>query len=445
MLCKWLFSLSIKDAVLFLSRRALRLCIVGILTLCVCILLDSMNSSPACAQALHAVLVRSNPPEQSVLPYSPTSVQLQLSEPVQLVGQAIVVLNPNGKPASYGRISQTRGMVLQVAVDARKQGTYLVIWQVISQDTDPTSGRFVFSVGHTGGVWANTNESGVSPLGVLVQVAARWLHFLGYALGFGPFVFQSWVLLPLGLAYDSTVKRRLLSLVTLGIGCLIVAEPFALLAQNASLGTGLLFDPSSIGDVLASSFGRVLAQRLGAALLLWILVGVVKEGNKQSLTIILALGGILALIDGEASHALRTNPLWLGFIVNALHIVAMGAWMGGLCSLLALASLRDVKHQLVPVVLRFGRLATIAVLELGMTGLILAYQQVKVPVNLLITSYGNVLLIKLGVLLFALLLIALTARLHLEQRLGWWKVEAVLLTTIIVLAGLLVSLPPPIA
>ncbi len=423
--------------------RATHLSIVALLTLCFCLWLSSIVAPPGFAQSLHAILVKSDPVEQSILSNSPTAVQLLFSEPVQLVGHAITVLDPTGKPVEYGHVTQSHGTLLQVAVDTRKQGTYLVIWQVISQDTDPSSGRFVFSVGRASGIWANTGESGVSPLGVWLQVVARWLHFIGYALGFGTFAFQVWILLPLGLAHNQFVERRLSRLVALGILCLIVAEPIALLAQNASLGTGLLLDPSIIGDVLSSSFGRVVAQRLGAALLLWVLVGVVKEGSKQGTAMILALGGILALIDGEASHALSSTPIWLGFIVNALHIIAMGVWVGGLCALLVLSPLSDVKSQSAAVFLRFGRIATIAVLELGLTGVVLAFQQLKAPVNLFVTPYGNVLLVKSGVLLLALFLVVLTMRLQNEGRWRWWKVEAVLLMSITALAGLLVSLPPP--
>ncbi len=423
----------------------MRLCTIVISVLCVYTWLSIVASPSVFAKSLHAVLISSDPAEQSVLATSPMFVQLLFSEPVQLVGHPIVVLDPTGKSVEYGHVTQVHGTVLRVAFNARKQGTYLVIWQVISQDTDPTSGRFVFSVGHASGVWTNTSASGVSPLGVWLQVVARWLHFIGYALGFGPFAFQSLVLLPLGLSQNRFVEQRLFRPVTTGILCLVLAEPIALLAQTASLGTGLLFDPSIIGDILASSFGRVMAQRLGAALLLWVLVGVVKESGKKAIPIILALGGILALIDGEASHALSSTPVWLGFIANALHIVAMGVWIGGICSLLALYSLRDIKLQLAAIILRFGRLATIAVLELGMTGLVLAFLQLKAPINLITTPYGSVLLTKLSFLLLALLLVILTMRLQSERRARWWRAEAALLTTIIALAGLLVSLPPPIA
>ena len=420
-------------------------CIVGLLTLCFCIWLSSVGAPSVFAQSQHALLIKSDPVEQSILTKSPSFVQLVFSEPVQLVGHAITVLDPTGKPVEHGHVKQSYGTLLQVAVDTRKQGTYLVIWQVISQDTDPTSGRFVFSIGRASGIWANTGESGVSPLGVWLQVIARWLHFIGYALGFGSFAFQIWVLLPLGLAHNRLVERRLSRLVTMGILCLVVAEPTALLAQNASLGTGLLVDPSIIGDVLSSSFGRVLAQRLGAALLLWVLVGVVKEEGKHGTSIIFVLGAILALIDGEASHALSSTPIWLGFIVNALHIIAMGVWVGGLCALLVLSPLRDVRSQRVAVVLQFGRIATIAVLELGLTGLILAFQQLKTPVNLFVTSYGNVLLIKSGALLLTLLLVFIARHLQKNKSGQWWIAEAILLLTITALACLLVSLPPPIA
>lgn len=83
-------------------------------------------------------------------------------------------------------------------------------------------------------------------------------------------------------------------------------------------------------------------------------------------------------------------------------------------------------------------------LELGMTGLVLAFLQLKAPLNLVTTAYGVVLLIKSCVLLIALLLVTLTLHTHDERKTRWWRVEGVLLAAIIALAGVLVSLPLPI-
>jgi copper transport protein len=397
------------------------------------------SGQPAYAHEFHAVLLRSDPMDSSLLSQGPTSIRLLFSEPVQPVGQAIQVLSPANKAVGHGRL-QINDLQLTMPVDISQTGTYLVI----SPDTDPVSGRFVFSVGHPAGPWSGTSASGVTPLGTWLQVLAHWLHFLGYALGFGTLAFRQFVLRPLVYPQQASAEKVLWRLVSLGILALVIAEPLALLAQNASLGTGSLFDPDIIGDVLSSSFGRVLAQRLGAGLLLWVLIGVVKQGEERGNWLILGLGLVLALIDGEASHAITSRALWLGLLANMLHVVAMGVWVGGLVAFLSLWRVREWHEQRNELTIRFGKLATLAVIELVVSGLLLAWLHLVNPIDLFITNYGKVLAVKTCIVLITLLLAFLAVRIYQHKHARWWILEVTTLTLILALAALLISLPPPI-
>ncbi|GAC1681411.1 MAG: hypothetical protein PVS3B1_22320 [Ktedonobacteraceae bacterium] len=408
------------------------------------LLLAGLVSSgrPAYARALHAVLLRSDPADSNVLSKGPTSIQLLFSEPVQPVGQAIRVISPANKMLEHGRL-QINGLRLTMPITTEQPGTYLVIWQVISPNTDPVSGRFVFSVGHPAGPWSGTSASGVTPLGIWLQVLAHWLHFLGYALGFGTLAFRQFVLRPLVLTREERIEQVLWRLVTLGILALALAEPLALFAQSASLGAGGLFDAEIIGDILASSFGRVLAQRLGAALFLWVLVGVIKQGEERGAWIVLALGVALALIDGEASHAITSRAPLLGLLANMLHIIAMGIWLGGLLALLSTLRLEELQNYRHPLVARFGQLATLAVIDLLASGLLMAWLHLTTPTDLFATSYGKVLASKNWLVLLTLLLAFLGVRLYRRKQTSWWMLETIVLTAILALAALLISLSPP--
>ncbi len=397
----------------------------------------------AYAHEFHAVLLRSDPGDSSLLSQGPASIRLLFSEPVQPVGQAIQVLSPANKAVGHGRL-QINGLQLTMPVDISQTGTYLVIWQVISPDTDPVSGRFVFSVGHPAGSWSGTSASGVTPLGTWLQVLAHWLHFLGYALGFGTLTFRQFVLRPSVSSEHTNTEQVLWRLVSLGILALVLAEPVALLAQNASLGTGSFFDPDIIGDILSSSFGRVLAQRLSAGLLLWVLIGVIKQGEERGSWLILGLGLALALIDGEASHAITSRALWLGLLANMLHVIAMGVWVGGLVAFLSLKCVQAWRDQRNELTARFGKLAMLAVIELIVSGLLLAWLHLVNPADLLTTNYGKVLAAKTCVVLITLLLAFLGVRVYQHKHIHWWTLEAITLTLILALAALLISLPPPI-
>ncbi|HYL43112.1 MAG TPA: copper resistance protein CopC [Ktedonobacteraceae bacterium] len=405
-------------------------------------ILGFMQPMPVYAHSLHAILLRSDPPDGSVLTRSPTSVHLWFSEPVQLVGEPITVLNPAGASVGLGAV-HVRGVELWMTINSSRAGTYLVSWQVISQDTDPTSGRFVFSIGTPGGMWMNTTSSGVSPQGLVLQVTARLLHFSGYALAFGVLAFLQLVLRPLGLARVETMQKWLWRLTSLGILALLCAEPVSLFAQIASLGNGAFFDANFTGDLLASSFGRVLFQRLGAALLLWVLVGIAKQGNGRAVPAALVLGIALAFADDEASHAIRSNPLWLGLLSNAVHIAAMGIWVGGLVALLAIWRLKEVRSRRDEIISLFGRLAAASVAALVLSGAIMAWLHLTRLFDLFTTVYGWALTAKLFLVLAALLVVLVNWRGDKDKRSNWWVIEGIALMSVLVLAGLLVSVAPP--
>lgn len=415
-----------------------------LVALCVLLFVLLLQPAAASAQTLHAILQRSDPQDGSVLVIPPTTVHLWFSEPVQLVGSPIAVSSPTNKAVPLGAV-RVSGSEVAVAIKAQEEGTYLVTWQVISQDTDPASGSFVFSVRHSGGIWSGTTgQQGATPLGLWLQVLARWLHLLGFALGFGVLAFRQFILLPLRLEQDSLVAHRLQRLVTIGIVLLVIAEPMALLAQTISLGALQLFAPNVAAQLLMSSFGRVLAQRLGAAILLWVLLGAAKEGGKRAYTLALLLGIALAVVDSQASHAVVSRPLWAALTATSLHIIAMVVWVGGLSALCVVWRVKSLYALRMVVLTRFGALALAAVVELALSGALLAWLRFPRLTDLVTTAYGWTLVLKSGMLLGVLVLVVLTRGIQQTYRERWWLLELLALASILVLAGLLVSLPPPL-
>jgi copper transport protein len=393
------------------------------------------------AQALHARLVQSNPADGSVLATPPSTLRLLFSEPVQIAGQPITVLAPSGKEVERGAAHVT-AQALEIALAAQEQGTYLVLWQVISLDTDIASGRLVFSVGHAAGQWTGAAEqvSSISP-GTLLAALARWLYFVGYTLGFGTLAFRWLVVRSLALKDVSRVDERLWRLVNFGLLALILAAPLALLAQLVSLGANNMFNTALIGAVLSSRFGWVLAQRLGGALLLWVIVGAAKQGTRLAVPLALALGVVVAAVESEASHTISSSNIAVGVIATTLHMVAMGIWIGGLIALLSLwreKALETERRQMVALV---GQIAVISVIELAGSGLLLAWLHLIRLTDLFTTTYGQVLLAKF-LLLPGVLGIALIG-MRQSGRARWWQGEVLVLAGILALAGLLVSLAPP--
>jgi copper transport protein len=281
-----------------------------------------------------------------------------------------------------------------------QHGTYVVFWEVFAADTHPSRGAFDFSVVATS---ANPYSSlldqasaGTStPLGVALQALARWVHFIGFALVFGL------------VAYGFRSGR----LITAGIVLLIAAEPLALLAQLASLS----FDSDTALAVLGSPFGRILGLRLGAAALAWTLLATDRAWP------VLAVGAAIAVLDGFTAHAIPNIPL-LGQLLVAVHVGAMGLWVGGLVGYL---------HRPNP---RFARLALITFGIASATGLVLALIHTRWFTELLTTDYGHALLIKIAVVLAAGVTALLARR----------RAELAIAAAAIGAAALVAALPPPL-
>src|SRR5260370_26220553 len=197
------------------------------------------------------------------------------------------------------------------------------------------------------------------------------MHFLGLALTFGT------------VAYQVVTRRdpRLRRLVVAGVALLIAAEPVALVAQLASLS----FDGDTAIAVLASGFGRLLGLRLAVALLIWALLAL------KSLWPVLALGVVMALIDGATAHAIPGLP-GAGLVLNAVHVAAMGIWVGGLAAFLVAPD-----H-------RFSRYAVGAITVGVGSGLVLAVAHTGFPPELATTGYRWALVVKAAVVGAALTL-----------------------------------------
>jgi copper transport protein len=422
----------------------------------------------------HANLVRSDPSDPcAVLPFSrlpqlpqrdlpcatgmvlrqpPRLVRLFFNERVDLIGRGVRVYGPSGRRVEVGP-AQVSGIEVSAKVNAAEPGTYRVIWRVVASDTHPAQGTFAFSVGHSSGPPAGMAAGAGSParptVGLALQTLARALHFAGYAMSFGVIGFRQLVLVPMSLADDVSSERRVWRLVGVGVLALLIAEPLALVAQTTSLGAAGdgPFDLELAGGALDSSFGRVLAQRLGAAVLLWVLVGAVRNahiGEIHMAWAVLPLGAVVALIDGEAAHAVGTRPAWAGLGIYMVHEAAMGLWLGGLLGLLSIYRMPGIASRRGVIVARTTRIAFVSVTVLIITGTVMALQHVTGLRDLAATAYGRTLLVKLCVLAAGLAIAWAAVSAPVDGRLRWWMREAGALLGLLGLAGLLVSLAPPV-
>jgi copper transport protein len=351
----------------------------------------------------HAQLVQSDPAADALLESTPATVTLIFSEPVTPAGPGIRVFSPSGR--QIAATVTVRGSVLTAGIESTEAGTYIVSWQVFAADTHPSRGSFKFVVGRpSANPYAALLDIPVAgtatPIGLALQAIARWVHFVGFALAFGV------------VAYGVLTRREggFNRLVGAGVVLLIAAEPIALLGQLASLS----FDGDTVIAVLGSSFGRIAGLRLGAALLVWTLMATARSWP------LLAIGGVVAVLDGAAAHAIPGLP-GAGQLLVAIHVAAMGLWLGGLVAFLGAPDRV------------FGRYAAITLAIAVASGFVLGLAHTNFGTALLTTDYGRVLMVKVLVVGAALAAAALR-RYRTEFALGMAAVAC---------ATLVAALPPP--
>jgi copper transport protein len=165
-------------------------------------------------------------------------------------------------------------------------------------------------------------------------------------------------------------------------------------------------------------------------------------GSSMALRLALALGMALAVIDGQAVHAVSVRPLTAGLVTNALHVAAMGTWVGVVIALLVAWPVASATAPEV-LVRRAGRVAATALLVAAGSGALLSFQHLTGAGDLATTSYGRVILAKLAALTGVLALAMAARRRGVGARERWWLGELAALVVLLVLAAALVSLPPP--
>jgi putative copper resistance protein D len=262
-------------------------------------------------------------------------------------------------------------------------------------------------------------------------IAVRAVHFAATAITVGALMFRTVVTGPASAAAPGALPE-------LAAQVRRVAWPSFVIAVVTGLGwlllltmsiTGLSFSDGLISDGLTTvieetQFGQVTVIRLGLAFLLAIgLAGERTWPPLRRLTRVsaLAFGGAIAWTGHAGSTAGNLGVLHL--ISDVLHLWAASAWIGGLVLLVPL--LKSSARSPTPgwckleldAVNRFSMLGIVAVATLVLSGAINAWIIVGTWQVLLGTAYGQLLLVKVAVVV-VMVAFAGVNRLWLTPQLG---------------------------
>jgi copper transport protein len=344
---------------------------------------------PASAFA-HASLLHESPSYKQEVRQAPRTVTLSFDQTVELLPNAVEVLDQKG--ANLALPAHVSGRTLVAPLRRLPRGPYTVRWKTLSTDGHVVSGVYTFGVR----VPAPVVTDAVGAEGpTTTEHIVRWIYFLGLALLVGGIGFQ--------LLVARTIAPSRFYVVT-GIGAAVVLEAgivaFLLRAEDAlqlPFGDFLYGDLSPVAH--GTRFGEAfIAMELGFALVTALLVLAWVTDRRAFLWAAFALGlgfasglslsGHSSVSDGEE-------------IADWLHLSAAILWVGGLVQL-AVVVWPGPRERRGDSFRRFSRLATACVAVLVGAGTYLSVERLPQLHDLWRSGYGHVLLVKLALVALAL-------------------------------------------
>jgi copper transport protein len=402
-----------------------------------------VSAAPASA---HAQLITSDPVDGSTLQTAPRQATLRLSESVvpssvkaaltdgqgrttALPGVHVATTASTGEPGLIVRPGDKRApATVVIDLPSLPPDVYRLAWRSLSaDDLHITSGVVVFGVRRdASGATGQVDD----PLPGTVEVLLRWAQLAGAALAAGATA--------LSLRHPEQLSpstgRLLRRLALGGAGVAVVLQPVLLAVQGADDG-GLL-------SLLTGSYGLRWTVHTAVGLLtcLWL-------WRRRPASALAGAALLVAWVITRSTlgHAAGAGPF--EFSLTSLHVAAALLWAGGVAALVpAGVALRgpDTRDRLRALVLAAGRVAVPSLAVVALTGVALSGRNVASVDALLLSTYGRLLLLKIG-LVVVVLVVAVAVRRSLGAgavRVTVLRAEALALVAVVGVAGAVASSRP---
>jgi copper transport protein len=351
---------------------------------------------PAGAYA-HATLEHTSPGFRERLASSPPVVTLSFDQYVKMLPGSLQLFSAK-RAVPLNRV-WSDGLTLKAAVPQLQRGPYTVRWHALSGDGHVVSGVFTFGV--RADAPPPTEAFGASGP-TRSEHLVRWLYFLSLALVVGGLGFRLLVLG--GRPLTPRAEKRFYA--TVGIGVLgaidVGIAAFLLRAEDAlQLPFGRLLY-GDLAPIARSRFGNAfIAMTLGFALV----AALVFLAWLSDRTVLLWPAFVLALafasgLSLSGHSAVDVGASWKSQLADWAHLSAACLWIGGLIQLVLVVwpLMPDLRRE---AFLAFSRLATVCVGVLLLAGIYLAILRLPRVSDLWTTGYGEILLVKIGLVSLA--------------------------------------------
>jgi len=351
----------------------------------------------AVAQA-HAMLVSAEPAANAHLDSSPARVRLVFSEEIDPALARLSLAASDGtvrQLVANGDPHDVRAVI--GAVDQLAPGAYRVRWRVVSADGHPVEGSYAFWVGAasqstpppltpdttqaTSPVWGPSIVGAPVVPAVLRGSALALLMALTGLLGFATLGAPT----PPRDHAGAARVRRAIAWLSVSTAVLFVLH-FVAWLLNASATHRLGGEETT--TLLRSGVARVEEWRVGlAALALWASA----LARRPRLAFAFAVAALI--VSGWAGHSAAMYPV-VAMPAKSLHLVAGGAWLGGLAWLLTVP--RDDSITMRREALRVSAVALWAVFFVAVSGTVQAIAFLPSVRALFTSAYGAITLAKIA-------------------------------------------------
>jgi copper transport protein len=362
---------------------------------------------PVTVASAHAGLVGTSPARGSVVSQAPTQVVLTFTEGVTPVHDKIRVTAPDGSRADSGPPKTSFSQLIIPLRSGLPNGTYLVTFRVLSSDSHPVAGSFSYSIGAPSAVATpkDTNESTSKAIGVIFPVV-RWFGYVGLLLMVG-------AALVLALLWPARLDRRgpgrVVWLGALLVGVVTIVE----LALQVPYVSGGSIGADDIRETLASPYGTAHLVRLGVLAASLVLLRPILQGKGWGADrVLLAVLGTIGVGTWSVTgHPGSSAAPMVTVVADMIHIGSMSVWVGGLVMLAVFLLPRGSADELAAIIPVWSRWALYAVSALVLTGLAQALVQIGAINPLFTTTYGWLVLTKVGLVAVLVAIAYLSRRL----------------------------------
>ncbi|WP_350301037.1 copper resistance protein CopC [Peribacillus frigoritolerans] len=366
----------------------------------------------------HATIISSNPSPNEAMDALPEKISIQFSENIQPAFHSLEVFSQDGDKIQIqdSAISEQSEKVLEAKwQDTIDEGIYYIKWRVVSSDGHPIEGTIPFQFGDSAGLSDQENSEVSASFPNSINVILQSLQYICFAALTGILFFRLSLMKDSRLFEASRRTRLYLWLSYAGLAFSIFCSLPLKVTIDAGVGWTDAFKVSYIKEVLnATNFGSVWIIEILILLLLFLVIYFMLENtlNKSLPYLSFIIIACLMICKALTGHTAAVPNQVLAVLMDFLHLLSMALWLGGLMALLVIlpglanrqAVQEDKRTFYWSIISRFSKWSFLFVIILIVSGIYSSLQHIPTIHSLFNTTYGQLLLAKIGLMLVMIVL-----------------------------------------